>query len=52
MNTHLEGVKGESAAVKFLIKNRYKIVERNYKCHYGEIDIIAAFGMVILFLLK
>ena len=32
---------GENAAVKFLKKSGYKILERNYRKTYGEIDIIA-----------
>lgn len=32
---------GEEVAVEYLIKNGYKIIERNYRCKLGEIDIIA-----------
>jgi putative endonuclease len=35
------GLFGEDEAAKFLKRNGYKIIERNYKCRYGEIDIIA-----------
>lgn len=37
----LLGKKGESIAVSFLKKNRYRIIEQNYKNRLGEIDIIA-----------
>jgi len=37
----LLGQSGEDAAAKFLKKNGYKIITRNYRCRYGEIDIIA-----------
>ncbi len=38
------GEAGEDAAEKILIKNGYKIIERNFNAHIGEIDIIARDG--------
>jgi putative endonuclease len=35
------GMEGENLAVRFLKKNGYKILERNYRSLLGEIDIIA-----------
>ena len=35
------GKKGESVACRFLENSGYVIVSKNYKCTYGEIDIIA-----------
>lgn len=43
------GMAGESAAVKFLKKSGYKILEKNYRKTYGEIDIIAKKGENIAF---
>ncbi len=43
------GFKGEKLAVKHLKKNGYVILERNFRCKTGEIDVIAQLGEVIAF---
>ena len=35
------GLMGERLACEFLGKNGYDIIERNYRCPEGEIDVIA-----------
>lgn len=35
------GKKGEDLAFRFLRKNGYRIIEKNYVCKMGEVDIIA-----------
>jgi len=35
------GKRGEDLALRFLKRNGYKIIERNYVCKMGEMDIIA-----------
>lgn len=44
------GKAAENVAAKFLLAKGYKILERNYKNKFGEIDIIAQFEGVICFL--
>lgn len=44
------GEDGEALAVKFLKKKGYKIIERNYRCKSGEIDIIARDGDALAFI--
>lgn len=46
----LLGVSGEAAAEKFLRRRRYTILERNYRCPLGEVDLIALDGSVIVFI--
>ena len=46
----LLGKVGETSAVKFLKKQGFKIVERNYKNMFGEIDIIATDGEYTVFI--
>ncbi len=42
------GKKGEEIAVAFLKSKGYMIIERNYKCLFGEIDIVAKDGDTIV----
>ncbi len=44
------GAKGEDIAEKYLKKKGYRIVERNYRCRLGEIDIIALDGRSLVFI--
>ena len=41
MKRRQTGVLGEKIACEFLGKNGYKILETNYRCPDGEIDIVA-----------
>ena len=43
------GRKGEEAAVRFLVRRGYDIVERNWTCIAGEADIIALDGDTVVF---
>lgn len=47
--TKQTGDKGEDYAAKYLKKNKYKIIKRNYSKPYGEIDIIAEQNEYIVF---
>ena len=40
---------GEDIAVKYLKRNKYIILERNFNVHGGEIDIIAKKGDYVIF---
>ena len=44
-----KGMRGERLAAKYLKRCGYKIVERNFKCPFGEVDIIARQGDVLAF---
>lgn len=45
----MRGNFGEEKVAKFLIKNKFKIIKRNYNCKFGEIDIIAENKDLIIF---
>ena len=44
------GAKGEQLACDYLIKNGYKIIDRNYWKPYGEIDVVAQKGSDLYFI--
>ena len=37
---NIVGAWGESLAAEFLRKKRFKLIATNYRCRYGEIDLI------------
>jgi putative endonuclease len=43
------GQRGENVAARFLRNQGYKIIERNFKCEVGEVDIIARDGRTLVF---
>ena len=45
-----KGKSGEHTACRFLKKEGYKIIEKNFRCRYGEIDIIASEKKVLCFI--
>lgn len=43
------GKKGEDVAVAYLKAKGYRIIERNYRCMFGEIDIVAEEANTVVF---
>jgi putative endonuclease len=50
VKTKTLGEKGENIAAAFLKKKGYNILFRNYKCSFGEIDIIAKHKKTLSFI--
>ena len=50
LNTREIGNKYEDKSVKILVKEAYKILERNYQNRFGEIDIIAEKNKELVFI--
>lgn len=44
------GSHGEDIACEYLIKHGYKIIERNFKKTYGELDIISLYKDILVFI--
>ena len=44
------GKYGENVAEKYLLKNKYHVIKRNFYCKMGEIDIIAEKDGKIIFI--
>ncbi len=49
MDRRSVGKAGEDAAVDFLKKKGYRIIERNVRCRRGEIDVVARDAETICF---
>lgn len=49
MTANLKGRWGESVAAEFLRKKRYTLLATNYRCRFGEIDLIAENREYIVF---
>jgi putative endonuclease len=45
----LLGKEGERIAERYLLKKGYKLVERNYRCPSGELDLIVLDRRVVVF---
>lgn len=46
----LLGRRGEDAAERFLrVRARYRVIARNYRCPFGEIDLVALDGCTVVF---
>ena len=50
MNTRAIGALREDLAIKYLEENGFEIIERNFKCKIGEIDVIAKKDDIIRFI--
>ena len=48
-NTVAVGASAETAATRLLLDRGYSIVERNFRCPAGELDVIARDGDVLVF---
>ncbi len=40
---------GEAIAARFLVDSGYQLLDRNWRCARGEIDIIASYGRTLVF---
>ena len=47
---HVFGKRGEDIAVKYLEQKGYVILERNFSCKQGEIDVIAYHNNYLIFI--
>lgn len=49
MNNRKTGTRYETMAAEYLEKHGYQILERNFRCKSGEIDLIARDGQYLVF---
>lgn len=50
MNRRKTGSRYETAAADYLEERGYRVLERNYRCRAGEIDLIAMHGEYLVFI--
>ncbi|MBI2404605.1 YraN family protein [Candidatus Gottesmanbacteria bacterium] len=50
LRLQLLGKKGEQLAAEYLVSHGFRIIDRNFKARYGELDIIAIQGTVLVFI--
>jgi putative endonuclease len=43
------GIQGEEIAAEYLKGQRYRVIETNFRCRCGEIDIVARDGNTLVF---
>ena len=49
MDNKQKGALGELLAERYLIRLGYKVLHRNWTCHWGEVDLIALDGGTLVF---
>lgn len=49
-STHQQGQRGEERAIAYLCARGYSVIERNFRCRFGEIDIVAREGDALAFI--
>lgn len=47
--TESVGAYGERVAVAHLLAAGYTVLERNWRCRYGEVDVVASWGETVVF---
>lgn len=48
MNNKILGNKGEKIAQQYLKKHKYRILDTNYRCSFGELDIVATIDNILV----
>lgn len=49
MNSQSKGSNAERYAEAFLLRHKLVLVQRNYRCRFGEIDLIMRDGVTVVF---
>ncbi len=44
------GTAGEEMALSYLLEQGYRLLEKNYRCRFGEIDLIVEDGNTVVFI--